>query len=376
MYGQRMKRKNNLYDEILDIKKIKYIYDKQIRINTKNKEKIEKFENNYVSNIKNIKDVLEQKNYIPDKYNIFLIREPKVRLIMAQNIKDKTINHIVSKYFLTDIFESTLINENVATRKNKGTHYGIKLIKKYLNEIKGKEFYILKYDIKKYFFNIDHEILKKIIRKKIKDKEVLKILDTIIDSTDKEYINEEIKKIKVKEIPYYKKGKGLSIGNMTSQVMAIMYLNELDQFIHNKLKIKYYIRYNDDGIIFHENKEYLKYCLKEIKKIIKKYELELNSKTSIISSKNGFNFLGFHYYIKNNKIIMKVSTQTKKKFKRKMKSLKGKKLEQVKVSYLGHLKYGSSKGLIYNTLKEKNIKVYFVKIIDNTLVKEGITIKY
>ena len=82
---------------------------------------------------------------------------------------------------------------------------------------------------------------------------------------------------------------------MTSQVMAIMYLNELDQFIHNKLKIKYYIRYNDDGIIFHENKEYLKYCLKEIKKIIKKYELELNSKTSIISSKNGFNFLGFHY---------------------------------------------------------------------------------
>ena len=199
MYGQRMKRKNNLYDEILDIKKIKYIYDKQIRINTKNKEKIEKFENNYVSNIKNIKDVLEQKNYIPDKYNIFLIREPKVRLIMAQNIKDKTINHIVSKYFLTDIFESTLINENVATRKNKGTHYGIKLIKKYLNEIKGKEFYILKYDIKKYFFNIDHEILKKIIRKKIKDKEVLKILDTIIDSTDKEYINEEIKKIKVKE---------------------------------------------------------------------------------------------------------------------------------------------------------------------------------
>lgn len=199
MYGQKMKRKNNLYDEILDIKKIKYIYDKQIRINTKNKEKIEKFENNYVSNIKNIKDVLEQKNYIPDKYNIFLIREPKVRLIMAQNIKDKTINHIVSKYFLTDIFESTLINENVATRKNKGTHYGIKLIKKYLNEIKGKEFYILKYDIKKYFFNIDHEILKKIIRKKIKDKEVLKILDTIIDSTDKEYINEEIKKIKVKE---------------------------------------------------------------------------------------------------------------------------------------------------------------------------------
>ena len=164
MYGQKMKRKTNIYDEILDIKKIKEIYDKQIRINTKNKVKIEKFENNYVSNIKNIKDVLEQKNYIPDKYNIFLIREPKVRLIMAQNIKDKTINHIVSKYFLTDIFESTLINENVATRKNKGTHYGIKLIKKYLNEIKGKEFYILKYDIKKYFFNIDHEILKKIIK--------------------------------------------------------------------------------------------------------------------------------------------------------------------------------------------------------------------
>lgn len=121
-----MKRINNLYDNILDIDKLETMYHK-IKISTRNKEKIEKFENNHVSNIINIKNVLEKRSYKPGKYNIFLVREPKLRLIMSQNMTDKIINHTVSKYFLVDIFENTLINENIATRKNKGTHYGIKL---------------------------------------------------------------------------------------------------------------------------------------------------------------------------------------------------------------------------------------------------------
>lgn len=97
---------------------------------------------------------------MPSKYNIFLIKEPKLRIIMSQNIIDKLINHVVSQYFLINIFESSLIEENVATRKNKGTKQGIILSKKYLNEVKNKNFYILKFDISKYFFNLDHEIIK------------------------------------------------------------------------------------------------------------------------------------------------------------------------------------------------------------------------
>ena len=142
------------------MRRVDNIYREQIKVNTKNKRKIEVFESNYASNLCYIKEVLEQRKYITGKYNIFLIKEPKLRIIMSQNIIDKLINHVISKYFLVDIFERSLINENVATRIDKGTREGIKLVKKYLNKIKGKEFYILKFDVEKYFYNIDHEILK------------------------------------------------------------------------------------------------------------------------------------------------------------------------------------------------------------------------
>lgn len=148
-----MKRVNNIYDSILDIKVIQKIYSSRVRVNTKNKLKLEKFEKNYVSNMIYIKKILEERNYKPGRYNIFLIKEPKVRIIMSQNIIDKIINHVVSQYFLINIFENTLIEENVATRKNKGTKEGIVLLKKYLNEIKNEKFYVLKFDISKYFFN-------------------------------------------------------------------------------------------------------------------------------------------------------------------------------------------------------------------------------
>ena len=134
-----MKRVNNIYNTIIDIKSIQNMYDKRVKINTKNKSKLEKFENNYVSNMIYIKSILKNKIYIPGKYNIFLIKEPKLRLIMSQNIIDKIVNHLVSEYFLVNVFDNSFIEENIATRKGKGTHYGIKLLKKYLNKMKNKK---------------------------------------------------------------------------------------------------------------------------------------------------------------------------------------------------------------------------------------------
>ena len=392
-----MKRVNNIYDNIVGLVKIQNMYNKRIRINTKNKYKLEKFENNYVSNMIYIKETLENRNYVPGKYNLFLVKYPKLRLIMSQNIIDKIINHVVTEYILIKVFDKSLIEENIATRKNKGTHYGIKLLKKYTNKLKGETFYILKFDISKYFFNIDHDILKRIISKRIKDKEALKILFDIIDSTDKEYVNKEIKTIKEKEInkilksnhhdkigrikeiedlPYYKKGKGVPIGNMSSQFLAILYLNELDHYVKENLKIKYYIRYMDDVIILHKDKKYLEFCLEEIKRILKKYKLELNKKTQIIKSTEYFQFLGYNFLIKNNKLILKVANKTKKKFKVKMKKLKKlldcKKIKvsdynQIKASYVGHLSHGDTKKLMYMVLENK---------IKNDLIKDlGISVK-
>ena len=359
-----MKRINNIYNKICDFETIIEMY-KTVKTTVKNKSKIIRFEEFKTYNINNIYNKLNNKTYIPGKYNIFLIKKPKYRIVMAQNISDKIINHLVAKYLIVDVVEKSLINENVATRKNKGTHYGMKLLKQYLIKLsKEKEIYALKIDIHKFFYSIDHNILKDLLKTKIKDKDALNIISKIIDSTNNEYINKTIKKYKENEIkyiknqniknkdkiineigriPYYNIDKGLPIGNMTSQIMAIFYLNELDHYIKEKLKIKYYIRYQDDMILLSQNKKYLIECLDEIKTIIEKYKLKTNNKTQIINiKKNGIDFLGFHYYIKNKKIIMKLRNSTKEKLKHTIKTL------EHKNSYYAHLKHGNC----YNLYKK------------------------
>ena len=337
-----MKRANNLVNDFT-IENVIKAY-KVVRKNTLNKNKIYKFEEYYTSNISNVFRLLN--DYKVGKYNIFLIKDPKYRIIMSQNINDKIINHLMAD-ILIKVLEPSLISANVASRKNKGTSYGIKYLKKYLNSMNG-EVYALKFDISKFFYNIDHDILKKMLERKIKDKKYLDILFKIIDSTDEDYVNECIIKLKEREISYlknsdlndknkrideinriplYEKGKGLGIGNVVSQILAIFYLNDLDHFIKEKLHIKYYIRYQDDGILLEYDKKYLKYCLDEISKFILDYGLRLNDKTKIINvSKNGVDFIGFRFYIKN-KIILKVRNNTKKRFKKKMKLIEKGKIE-------------------------------------------------
>ena len=374
-----MKRKQNLYDNV-SMQDIINVYRKQIRVNTKNKYKIKRFEDFYSVNISRVKKTFEMGNYNGGIYNIFLIQEPKYRIIMSQNIYDKLINHVVATKFLLPVLDKSLIDTNIATRFNKGTHFGIKLIKKYLNLLKGDTVYALKYDISKYFYNIDHDILMSLLKRKFKDQKVLEILKNIIDSTNKGYVNraivklknneleridglnisfkeKEIKKEEINKIPLYINGKGLPIGNMTSQILAVFYLNELDHFIKERLGCKYYIRYMDDGVILSNDKEYLKRCLREIEKMVEKYKLRLNKKTKIINvSKEGLDFLGFRFCI-YNKVILKVRRDTKKRFKRKMKLSKNGKFSdeqslQIFNSYKGHLKWGNCFNLIKRTLQE------------------------
>ena len=291
---------------------------------------------------------------------------------MSQEIEDKIVNHLVAKYFLIDIFDKTLQNRNCATRKGKGTHYALRLFKKDYNYLKNKygKFNILKMDISKYFYNLDHEIIKQLVRKKVKDKNVLKIVDVIIDSTDEEYINEEIIKLKnnekqrilnsnyndkvkriqeIDQLPLYQKGKGVCIGNMVSQIIATFYLDELDKYIEEDLKIKAHVRYMDDFYCMHNDKMYLKECLEKIRQHLEKYKLKLNCKTKIYSSTENVEFLGFVFCSKGSNINMRLTNKTKKKFKAKMKiknfEYKNKFIEKeeylgVRNSYRGHLSYG------------------------------------
>ena len=271
MGGLEVKRVNNLYNQLFNIDFILNTY-KIIKKNTKNKYKLEKFEENLSINLIDIKNRIG-KNI--DKYNLFMIYEPKQRLILSLNLKDKIINHMVG-YILFDVLEKSLIDSNVAVRKNKGTSYGIKLVKKYIKNL-NYNYYCLKIDIKKYFYSINHKILKDLLNKKIKDKLFLDILYKIIDSSDENYILEYTKRHNIS----LKKGYGLPIGNLTSQILGIFYLNNLDHYIKEVFKIKYYIRYVDDMVLFYKDKNYLKYCLDKIIIYLKEYDLELNNKTII-----------------------------------------------------------------------------------------------
>ena len=270
-----MKRKNNLYKNIYKIENIEDAYEEVCR-NTKNKNKVDRFKEYKCIYIARIYAILKNKVYVPGPYTKFIIYEPKKRKIASQGMQDKTINHLVARHILYPALSSCLLDVNVASRKFLGTSKGLEYYNKFniKNKIKYKEFYILKCDVSKFFSSIDQDILKEKLKCKIKDKDALKIVFDIIDSEK----------------------SGLNIGSMTSQILAIFYLNDMDHFIKEVLKIKYYVRYQDDFLLFHPSKSYLNFCLKEIKNFLIKEKLTLNNKTRLFKCNNNFIFLGRNKY--------------------------------------------------------------------------------
>lgn len=364
-------KQNAKYEDLLDIEKVRAMYH-IIRINTKNRGKLHKFELFYASNIISILTVLKNKSYQHSRYNVFLVHEPKYRIIMSEIMSDKIVNHLVSHYCLDPALTPHLIPQNVATRKNMGTKEGIRYVKKYINKLKinHDKIYALKCDIKKYFYSIDHELILAKIKQFIPDEDLYKLVENIISSTDKKYVNEAIKKVidteikrvsnlnildkdkkiaELQAIPLYAPGKGLPIGNMTSQLLAIFYLNDLDHYIKEKLYCKYYVRYMDDFIIFDYDKDRLKAIKEKIAEKLKEFKLELNNKTNIYNVHQGFGFLGYYFFLKDKRLIVKLNSQTKRRIKKKMRKLKkinAPNYQAVKASYMGYLQVANTKSLL------------------------------
>lgn len=383
---KKTRKSKNIYDQYITYDNIKNVW-KIIKRTCKNKKEVFKFSLNLNTNIYYIYHLLKSKTYKPDPYKTFLIFEPKPRLVMSQTITDKIINHFVANYYLIPYMENSLIDSNVATRKNKGSGYAMELIKKYYNKIlineKEKEIYCLKIDISKYFYTIDHEILLKKVENKIKDKDVLNLLRIIISEANKDYINTSIKNyndINNTDIPLYKKGKGLSIGAMTSQFLAIFYLNDLDHYIKEILKCKYYVRYMDDFLILDTDKDRLKEIQKKIVVEIEKLKLNVNKKSNIYRSSSGYTFLGYKYMVVNGRLKISFNKKTYYKIKRKLKYLGiNNKIQYTK-------SFASYYGYFIRVLKLKEIS-FKMKTIDKyraykekyndviVIIKEGIFYK-
>ncbi len=322
------------YEKIYDFQKLYKAHTAARRSKRATREVIE-FEMNLGENLTALSDMLKSGTYKMQDYYSFSVYDPKFRMIHALHYRDRVVQHCLCDEVLAPTLDKKLIYDNSACRIGKGTHFAIGRVSNFLHNFytaHGTNGYFLKCDIRKFFDNIDHGVLRKKLLSVIGDKQVLMLLYQIIESFE--------------TTP----GKGLPLGNQTSQWFAIFYLDSLDRLVKERLQIKYYSRYMDDCVLIHQDKEYLKHCLKQMEKCAEELKINFNEKTEIFPLKNGVDYLGWHIYLtESGKIIRKVKQQTKYKYKRKLKNFQYayandnaelKEINQVLSSYRAHLAYG------------------------------------
>lgn len=322
-----------MYERLIEFENIYRAY-RQSSKGKHHKNEVIQYEMNLHMQLWYLQERLKKRVYQPSGYHRFMIYDPKEREIQALSFADRVFQHLLCDTILRPYFEPRLIYDNAACRQGKGTHFALKRLEKFFHDHYkkyGSKGYILKFDIRKYFPSIDHEVLKEKLSC-FPDEEVKKLLYLIIDSYAAE------------------KGKGLPMGNQSSQWFALYYLDKLDRLIKEKLRIKGYVRYMDDGVLIHESKEFLKECLRQMQELITEEKLEFNQKTQIFPISQGVDFLGWHFYMTDTgKIIRRLRTSNKKRFKRRLKAFQKQYAQGTKTldeitqslnSYQRHLKYG------------------------------------
>lgn len=327
-----MVRYGSLFSKITNIDNLHLAYTKARKNKGKRKEVLD-FELQCISFLTKLQQQLTIKSYRTSKYHTFTIYEPKERIIYKLPFYPDRIVHHAIMNILEPIWVSTFIKNTYSCVKGRGIHAAVKDIKKDLKDINGTK-YCLKLDIKKFYPSIDHDILKIIIRKKIKDKELLWLLDEIIDSTD-----------------------GVPIGNYLSQFFANLYLTYFDHWLKETKKVKYYYRYADDIVILHSDKNYLYLLFKEVKEELSKLKLEVKSNYQIFPlDSRGLSFVGYVFYHNKIKIRKGIKLNMRKTSKRYSYSFA--KYKAHMCSYLGWLKYCNGKHLSKKNIKYKELLQY------------------
>lgn len=266
-----------------------------------------KFEKNLGAEIAALHDELHSGTYKPKPYTTFKVYEPKERIIYAPHFRDLVVQHAIYRV-IYPIFDKTFIDHSFACRKGGGTHKASAYLQKQMRKYDGNLYYV-KLDIKKFFYRIDRSVLKKLFEKKIKDE---RFVELMMDFTD------------------MGTPKGIPIGNLLSQIYALIYMNPVDQFIKRELKAKSYVRYVDDMVVVGVSRE----CAVEIKDKVEafiKEELHMEYSYWMISKiKRGINFVGYRTW-KSAKFVRKHSMY---KFR---KAVKKSQIESI-VSLVGHAK--------------------------------------
>jgi retron-type reverse transcriptase len=320
---------NNLWENFVDFENIYHAY-RNASCGKRYRREVLKFANNFEIEIITLINELIWKTYEPSPYRSFYICEPKKRYICAPAFRDRIVHHAIVQ-IISPIFTNRFITETFACIVGRGTHAAAARVVKYTRMAYRKwgGYYVLKCDISKYFPSIDQDILKNIIANRIADKNLLWVINKIIQSHES----------------FEQDGRGIPIGALTSQLFANIYLDGFDHYIKEVCKIKYYVRYMDDFIIIHNDKKYLFEILCKIENYLHdNLKLNLNPKTSIFSGKQGIDFCGYRIWHTHTKPRKSTIKRTKRRFKKYVKMYKNDPsvlehaLQSIR-SFLGYVKH-------------------------------------
>ncbi|MCC7160638.1 group II intron reverse transcriptase domain-containing protein [Candidatus Nomurabacteria bacterium] len=306
---------------------------KEFQRGKRNKKDVQEFQLHLMDNILSLHRDLKNKTYKHGGYYAFNISDPKPRNIHKTTVRDRLLHHAIYR-ILYSYFDKKFIHDSYSCRINKGTHKATNRFRDFSRKVSKnntRTCWILKCDIRKFFANIDHNILKEILSKGIFDTNILWLLNRVIDSFSSMSTNPAIAE---------NVDKGLPLGNLTSQLLVNIYMNEFDQFVKRELKVKYYIRYADDFVILSDNKKYLNIVLEKMKEFLKnKLKLQMHpGKVFIKTLASGVDFLGWVNFSKHR--ILRTTTK-----RRMLKNLKQNPKEETKQSYLGMLSHGNTRKL-------------------------------
>lgn len=324
-----MKRKGNLYSQVLDLENLEAAWQKTHLGKRFDKEAME-FSHNAFENLLGIHNALVWKSYRTGNYKDFKVYEPKERLIQYLPLRDRVVQQALHQV-IEPIFDKSFIFDSYACRTGKGTHKAMRRLQHFIRSAvneHGEGIYYFSGDISKYFPNIDHDVLFGLVNKKIKCPETLNLIKLLVDSSP---LN-----------------PGLPIGALFSQLSANIYLNALDQFVKHTLRESFYLRYMDNFIVVHHDKAHLNEVYREIESFLNNVlRLKLNPKSTIGHIKGGVDFVGYRVYRERVKIRRDSFERMQKRLRVMQQMLKVGKITHQDVknriaSWLGHIKHADA----------------------------------
>lgn len=351
---------DDIYDKICEYEHL-YQSHLEARKGKRYRDDVMLFTDSLEENLIELQNELIWQTYRVGKYRPFYVREPKLRLVMALQYRDRVVQWAIYKE-LYPFYDRMFIEDSYACRRDKGTHRAADRLQYWLRQVSRKpgEWYYLKLDISKYFYRVDHLVLLDILSRRIKDQRLIWLLREIINSEDTRFgLPAGVSPEDCPEEDWLS-DVGMPIGNLTSQLFANIYLNELDQLCKHDLRLHYYIRYMDDVIILSDDKRELAELKVIIENFLKDFlHLDLNKKTTIRPCRDGIDFVGYRMWATHRKLKKQTARRMIRNVKRICENIAAgetskEELERVAASYNGILQHCNSYGL-----RNKLNEIYF-----------------